>query len=72
MPKRLLPKEYGGDGGTVDSIINKWEKQILAYRDYYKEEEENFGVDEAKRAGVKKNSGTLFGVDGTFRRLEID
>lgn len=72
VPQRLLPKEYGGDAGTIESIINEWEKKIVSYRTYYQEEDTIYGVDEKKRAGQKKNSNTIFGVDGTFRQLAID
>lgn len=72
VPKRLLPKEYGGEAGSVESIINEWEKRIMSYRSYYLEEDTIYGVDEKLRVGQKKNSNTLFGVDGSFRQLAID
>lgn len=67
-----MPKEYGGEVGTIESIINEWEKKIMSYRTYYQEEDTIYGVDEKKRVGQKKNSSTVFGVDGTFRTLSID
>ena len=72
VPKRLLPKEYGGEAGTVASVINEWEKRIMSYRSYYEEEDTVYGVDERKRVGQKKSSNTIFGVDGSFRQLAID
>lgn len=72
VPKRLLPKEYGGEAGTVESVINEWEKRMMSYRNYYIEEDSLYGVDEKKRVGQKKSSDVLFGVDGTFRQLSID
>jgi len=67
----VLPNEYGGQAGSVESLINTWEKRIISYRDYYKQEEK-FGVDEKKRIGAPKTADTLFGVSGSFRQLTVD
>lgn len=71
IPRRLMPLEYGGDAGSLDSIINSWEKRIVSYRDYYKEEEQ-FGVDESRRITEKSSADKLFGVSGSFRQLNVD
>lgn len=73
VPQRLMPAEYGGDAGSLESIINTWEKRIISYRDYYKEDEQ-FGVDESKRImrNGKSSGEKLFGVSGSFRQLNID
>ncbi|CRK86617.1 CLUMA_CG000454, isoform A [Clunio marinus] len=71
IPKKLMPNEYGGTAGSVESIINTWEKRIISYRDYYKEEEK-FGVDEKKRLARKNSPDHIFGATGSFRQLEVD
>lgn len=71
IPRKLMPTEYGGDAGTIESIISSWEKRIVSYRDYYKEEEQ-FGVDETKRITQKSAADKLFGVSGSFRQLNVD
>lgn len=63
--------EYGGEIGSVESIIDMWEKRIVTYRDYFKEEEE-YGTIEGKRVGPQSKSSTFFGVEGSFRSLNID
>jgi hypothetical protein len=64
-------KEYGGDAGTVQVLREANLKMVLAHRDYFIEDEQ-YGVDEKKRTGKPKSQETLFGVDGTFRQLQID
>lgn len=71
VPRRLLPQEYGGDAGPIQNIIDYWEQKIIAYRDYFLEEDQ-YGTDEKKRPGRPKNAETLFGVEGSFRKLEVD
>jgi hypothetical protein len=71
VPRKLLPKEYGGDAGPIQDIINDMEKRMIAKRDFFLEDE-NYGVDEKKRVGRPKNADNLFGLDGTFRQLAID
>lgn len=71
VPKHLLPSEYGGDAGPIQAIIDDLEKRVLAFNNYYVEDEK-FGVDEKKRVGKPKNSESLFGIEGSFRKLTID
>lgn len=72
IPKEMLPAEYGGQAGPIQDVINHWEKKILEYRDYFMEEETTYGTDEKKRPGKPKTSESLFGTDGSFRKLEVD
>ncbi|XP_045458934.1 alpha-tocopherol transfer protein-like [Melitaea cinxia] len=65
LPKETLPVEYGGTAGTIDEILDYWEKKVIEYRPWMEREME-FGTDESKR--IKKDH-----VDqGSFRKLEID
>lgn len=71
IPKRLLPKEYGGDSGNIQSLINNWEKKFHSYREFFLEEE-HYGTDEKKRVGIPRNADSVFGLMGSFRKLAID
>jgi hypothetical protein len=52
-------------------ILDNWIKKIEAYNDWYVSDD-GFGVDEKKRPGKPKTQEDLFGVEGSFRKLEID
>jgi hypothetical protein len=41
------------------------------YRDWLKEEE-TLRVDESRRPGNAKSKGNVFGVEGSFQKLDID
>lgn len=71
VPRKLLPAEYGGEAGSIQDLINNMEKQLVAKRDFFIEDEK-YGVDEKKRVGKPKNADNLFGLDGSFRQLAID
>lgn len=71
IPQELLPVEYGGKNGTIDDLIQYWEKKIIEYRDFLIEDGK-LGTDEAKRRTPSKHADALFGVEGSFRKLDVD
>lgn len=73
IPKRLFPTEYGGEAGSIESIVDYWYKKIDSYADYFEEEElQGYGTNEKKRIGRARNAESLFGLEGSFRQLQID
>lgn len=70
IPRKLLPKEYGGEAGTIEEILNYWVKKVEDHEKYFLEDAK-YGTDEKKRPGKPKNAENLFGLDGSFRQLEI-
>ncbi|SPP84770.1 alpha-tocopherol transfer protein [Drosophila guanche] len=71
VPQKYLPIEYGGENGSIPEIIAEWEQRILAYRSYW-DEENNYGTDESLRLGKAVDFESLFGLQGSFRQLNVD
>ncbi|GBP41113.1 Alpha-tocopherol transfer protein [Eumeta japonica] len=71
ISKDILPAEYGGDGGSIPSIIDYWKKKILEYSSWL-EEDMKYGTDESRRIGKPKTAEDMFGAEGSFRQLQFD
>ncbi|XP_055691361.1 alpha-tocopherol transfer protein-like [Lutzomyia longipalpis] len=71
IPQKLLPKEYGGEAGNLKDLTVQWEKKFMEYRDFFLDEAK-YGTDEKKRPGRPKTEEAIFGLDGTFRKLNVD
>lgn len=69
--REMLPAEYGGDAGPIQSIHECWIKKLEEYGPWFKEQE-SVKTNEALRPGKPKTQDDLFGLDGSFRQLEID
>lgn len=70
VPRKVMPKEYGGEAGWLQSLTDEWEKKLLSYREYFLDDSRIYGVDDRKRFGAAKNP--LLGMEGTFRKLQFD
>lgn len=69
--KDVLPAEYGGNGGSVQSIAEDWEKKLSSKRDWFIDDGK-YKTDETKRVVKSKKNQELFGTEGSFRKLEVD
>lgn len=67
-----MPLELGGESGPIQEIISDWEQKILSYRQYFHEDEEQFGVDERLRVGGSNSADSLFGNHPNLGELEFD
>jgi len=71
IPKSVLPKEYGGDGDSINELGAAWKKKVESYREWFLEDAK-YGSNEKLRTGKPKTSTATFGVEGSFRKLDID
>ncbi|XP_075166391.1 alpha-tocopherol transfer protein-like [Haematobia irritans] len=71
VPLKYLPKEYGGENSSIQEIIDAWEKKFFEYRDYFKDDAK-YGTDEHLRPGKPIDFENLFGMEGSFRKLNVD
>ncbi|XP_036230494.1 retinol-binding protein pinta [Bactrocera oleae] len=71
VPREHLPQEYGGENGTIADIVECMEAKLLRYRDYFLLETK-FGTNEKLREGMLCNYENCFGLEGSFRKLEVD
>lgn len=70
IPSSILPTDYGGTGGKISDLIAEWKLKVESNRDWFLQDYE-FRSDESKRV-EKSMPHELFGLDGSFRSLEID
>ena len=72
IPLEILPNELGGKAGPAMELHRAEVKKLEEHRDWFLEEEQRARVDEGKRPGKSKNATDLFGVEGSFKKLDID
>lgn len=71
FPPDILPPEYGGRGRDLDSLTQFWLQKMGENGERFLDAQ-RFGVDEKLRDGRQMTSNDLFGIEGSFRQLEID
>ncbi|KAG7196747.1 hypothetical protein KM043_014006 [Ampulex compressa] len=68
----ILPNEVGGSAGPLKSLHEAQIKQLENNRAWFQEEEQTKRVNESLRPGKGKTATDLFGVEGSFKKLDID
>ncbi|KAL9919146.1 alpha-tocopherol transfer protein-like [Glossina fuscipes fuscipes] len=71
VPLKYLPKDIGGENGSIAEIIDEWDKKLDKYQDYFSKRTQ-WGVDEKLRLGEAKDYNSMFGVEGSFKKIEVD
>lgn len=69
VPKRFLPTEYGGEAGSIDSLIDHWIQKFTVENERILEWDK-YGTDETKRKNAPITEETILSIpDGTFDEL---
>lgn len=71
IPKEILPEEFGGNEEPITKLHENLKNRIRTGEELLKFQDEQL-VDESKRKGPSKYDENLFGLDGSFKKLEID
>lgn len=72
VPLEVLPNESSGQAGAIQEIHDNQVKKLVDHVAWFQEEEANHRVNESLRPGKAKTATDLFGVEGSFKKLEID
>ncbi|KAG7196746.1 hypothetical protein KM043_014005 [Ampulex compressa] len=72
IPVSLLPNEVGGKAGNVKEMAEVQYKALGENREWFIKSEPLFVVNESLRVGKSKTASDLFGVEGSFKKLDID
>ncbi|KAL6256813.1 hypothetical protein P5V15_011753 [Pogonomyrmex californicus] len=72
IPIDALPNEMGGKAGSIHELAKIEIKKLEDYREWFLMDEATGRVNEALRIGKSKLASDLFGVEGSFKKLDID
>merc|ERR1711892_88547 len=67
----ILPKEYGGENQNIEDLIKFWKTEAVKNAEWLKSQTK-FKCEEMKRPGKAKSHSDVFGIEGSFRKLDID
>ncbi|XP_025155163.1 uncharacterized protein LOC112588692 [Harpegnathos saltator] len=71
ISKSNLPADYGGEEPSLEALTDMWHAKLLERREWLLEQEK-VKSNESLRTDHVINADELFGINGTFRKLEID
>nr|XP_023019641.1 alpha-tocopherol transfer protein-like isoform X2 [Leptinotarsa decemlineata] len=70
IPKDILPEDYGGSCKSL-KILHEYKVQMTENTEFFKFQESQI-VDELKRAEKSEFASEVFGINGTFKKLQLD
>ncbi|KAF5291252.1 hypothetical protein FQR65_LT11430 [Abscondita terminalis] len=71
VDKSLLPKEYGGEHDSLDELAKEWKGKVESYREWFLEDSRKC-CDKNLLFDKNKSYNDEFGMEGSFRKLNVD
>lgn len=72
IPLEALPSDCGGNSKPIKEQQKEQLKNIENHREWFLQDETINRVNETLRVGKSKSATDLFGIEGSFKKLEID
>ncbi|XP_070155656.1 alpha-tocopherol transfer protein-like isoform X2 [Polyergus mexicanus] len=72
VPIDSLPNEVGGKAGSMYKLAEIEVKKLEDHREWFLMDEATGRVNEALRIDKNKSASDLFGIEGSFKKLDID
>ncbi|XP_061392147.1 clavesin-1-like [Musca vetustissima] len=71
LPPKYFPQDYGGENGRLEELCADFNKKWDEYREYF-QDNIHYGTVESLRTGKPIDFDGLFGMGGSFRKLDVD
>ncbi|XP_037813924.1 alpha-tocopherol transfer protein-like [Lucilia sericata] len=71
IPQKYLPQELGGENGSIEELTKEIKENFSKQQDYFLDDH-NYRVEEKLRVDKIINYDDVFGIEGTFRKLNVD
>ncbi|KAK9754144.1 CRAL/TRIO domain [Popillia japonica] len=71
IPQECFPADYGGTADPLTELIRRRNENFKVNDKFFVDGEKEVS-DETKRVGKPKDASAIFGVEGTFKKLDID
>ncbi|GJQ85278.1 hypothetical protein Trydic_g23177 [Trypoxylus dichotomus] len=71
IPHECFPSDYGGTAESISELTRRRNENFKVNEKFFVDGEKQIS-DESKRVGKPKDAGDVFGVEGTFKKLDID